>query len=72
MRASEIKLCRAMGTVVLADWCLDGRAPQIECFLNETTGVAFQLWEQAGRFRHTDPLQGQPRPYGDWKQLTAE
>jgi hypothetical protein len=72
MRASEIQRFRPMGSVVLADWCIKGRVPEIACFFNEATGVAYQLWLEAGKFRHTDPLQGQARPYGDWKQLTLE
>lgn len=72
MRASEIQQLQRRETVVLTDWCLNGWAPKVECFFNEATGVAYQLWVEAGKFRHTDPLLGQARPYGEWKQLTLE
>ena len=72
MRASEIKTLTPTGTVVLPDFCFQGRVPAVQCFFNPTTDVAFQLWEEAGKYRHTDPLQDQGRPFGDWKLLTAE
>lgn len=72
MRASEIRTFTPMGVAVLTDWCFHGRVPEVQCFLNAHTDVAFQLWEEAGKYRHTDPLQGQGRPFGDWKQLTLE
>lgn len=72
MRASEIKTFTLMGTVMLPDHCFQGRVPEVQCFFNATTDVAFQLWEDAGKYRHTDPLQDQGRPFGEWKLLTPE
>lgn len=72
MRASEIKAMTPMGSVMLSDYCFRGHLAEVQCFFNATTDVAFQLWEDAGKYRHTDPLQDQGRPFGDWKMLTTE
>jgi hypothetical protein len=72
MRASEIRTFQFRNTVLLTDWCFKGATPEVACYLNESTDVAFQLWAEAGKYRHTDPLHGHPRQYGDWKQLTPE
>jgi len=72
MRASEIKALNPMGSALLPDFCFRGHVAEVQCFLNPTTDVAFQLWEDAGKYRHTDPLQDQGRPFGDWKMLTPE
>lgn len=72
MRASEIRGFQHMGNVVLSDWSIRGAPPQVSCYLNASTDVAFQLWDEARQYRHTDPLHGHARAYGDWKQLTPE